>query len=238
MNIRLGLLLAIMAVSVPAAAQSISGAPYLAVHGEAREEVVPDLFPLALSLSETSKDISGTQERIEALAMQILAIADRMKIAESDLTVANLAISPEYDYDNEKEEQIFLGNSYQREIKVRFHSLDRMREFIAALPADKMLKVDTGKFESSRADVMRRELLKKAIENAHDIATALAAGVGRKLGPVHTISNRGFNVSYADSAAIRERVQGSMALLAPGVVSLREGRITLDQDVYIVYALE
>jgi uncharacterized protein YggE len=240
MKIRMALLLGILSVSTPAGAQAISGAPYIAVHGSARAEVVPDVFPLALTLSETSKDMSGTQEKIEAMAAQVLAIADRMKVAESDLTIANLEISPEYDYDNQKEEQVFLGNSYEREIKIRFHSLDRMREFITALPADKVLKVDTGKFETSRAEAVRRDLLKKAIENARETARALAAGVGRKLGAVHTVSNRGFNVSYSDSATPlgSVAVAGSTALLAPGVVSMREGRITLDQDVYIVYALE
>ncbi|HTM70036.1 MAG TPA: SIMPL domain-containing protein, partial [Luteimonas sp.] len=128
---------------------------------------------------------------------------------------------------------------YMREIEVRFHTLDRLREFIAALPEDKALRIDTKKFETSRAAEIKRGLLQKAISDARLTAGALAAGVGRKLGPVHTISNQSLNIRYSESTQLGSvTVSGAIALMAPGVAAMREGRITLDQDVYIIYALE
>lgn len=222
-----------------AQAQAISGAPYVAVHGQARQEVVPDLFPVEVTLSETSLDTAKTQAMIEGLAKDVLAIAERMQVAEADLTVSNLSISPETKYDEEREKQVFLGNTYEREIKVRFHSLDRLREFIAALPAAKAVRVDTGAFQTSRADELRKGLLQQAIDDARTTAEGLALGVGRKLGPVHTISNQGFNMRYSENAGTLDSVTVmGTALMAPGAIVLREGRITLDQNVYIVYALE
>lgn len=231
--------LALMIAGGMAQAQAISGAPYVAVRGQAKQEVVPDLFPVEVTLSETSLDTAKTQAMIEGLAKDVLAIAERMQVAEADLTVSNLSISPEYRYDQGERKQIYLGNTYEREIKVRFHSLDRLREFIAALPAAKAVRVDTGTFETSRADELRKDLLQQAIDDARATAQALAAGVGRKLGPVHTISNQGFNLTYSRSInAIDVSGTQSVALFAPGAIVLREGRITLDQDVYIVYVLE
>ena len=239
MKMRIAFLFAAMAIGSQASAQAINGAPFIAVHGEAREEVVPDLFPLEVTLSETSIDAAGTQARIETLAGQVLAIADRLKVKDADLTVANLTISPDYKYDDETSKQIFLGNTYVREIEVRFHTLDRLREFIAALPDDKALRIDTKKFETSRAAEIKRGLLQKAIADARTTAGALATGVGRKLGPVHTISNQSLNIRYSESTQLGSvTVSGAVALMAPGVVAMREGRITLDQDVYVIYALE
>ena len=84
--------------------------------------------------------------------------------------------------------------------------------------------------------------MREAIADARSTAEALAAGAGRKLGPVHTISNEAFNISYSDSArGTRLRsvtVMGSAMPAPPPMPVLREGRITLDQDVYIIYALE
>ncbi len=222
-------------------AQAISGMPYLAVHGQASQEVTPDFFPLELTLTETSADAAGTQIKIEKLAKDVLSIADTMKVEEADLTVSNLSISPEYKYDDDTDKQIFLGNTYEREIKVRFHSLERLREFIAALPSNKALRIDTGAFGTSRSEELKRGLLQKSIANARATAESLAAGVGRKLGPVHTISNQGFNMRYSESATTLDTVTvtgSNVALLAPGVAALREGRITLDQSVYIIYTLE
>ena len=241
MKVQIMLLVILLGAVGMADAQAISGAPYLAVRGNAVEEVVPDRFPLELTLKETSLDAAATQAKIEKLASDVLAVADGMQVAEEDITVSNLSISPDYEYDDKTEKQIFLGNTYQREIKLRFHTLDKMRAFIAALPSNKTLHLDTGVFGTSRSDEIRRGLLQKAIENARKTAEALAAGVGRKLGAVHTISNQGFNMRYSESATTLDTVTVSgsnVALLAPGTVSLREGRITLSQDVYIVYALE
>lgn len=242
MKMRIALALLMMVWGGGASAQVISGSPYLAVRGQASQEVTPDTFPLELTLTETSLDAAGTQARIERLAKEVLAIADGMKLKEADLTVSNVSISPEYKYDDKTEKEVFLGNTYKREIKVRLHSLERLREFIGSLPSDKALRIDTGRFATSRSDELRRGLLQKAIENARQTAEALAAGIDRKLGPVHTISSQGFNISYSESKTSLDSVYPrdvmGVALLAPGVIVLREGRITLDQNVYIVYALE
>lgn len=239
MKMRMVFVLAALAVGGQTQAQVVSGAPYVAVHGEANEEVTPDVFPLELTLSSTSKDAAGTQARIESLAGKILEIANGMKVADADLTVANMTISPQYDYDDDDGKQIFQGNEYKRQIKLRFHALERMRNFISALPQDDALRIQTGAFQASRQEEIKRELMGKAIANARATAEALAAGVGRKLGPVHTISNRSLNVGYSEATPLGSvAVTGTRALMAPGVVGLREGRITLDQDVYIVYALE
>ena len=239
MKMRLIAMTVLMAMASAVDAQAISGSPFIAVHGEAKQEVTPDVFPVELTLSETSVDAATTQTKIEALAKSVLAITERMKIDESHLTVSNLSISPEYKYDRDDQKQVFTGNTYQREIKVRFTSLDELRQFIASLPQDKALRIDTGAFETSRSGEIRRKLLQKAIENARATAESMAAGVGRKLGPVHTISNERFNMSYARSVnAIDVSGMNSVALLAPGTVAMKEGRITLNQDVYIIYALE
>lgn len=230
----------VLAFAGMAQAQAISGEPYVAVRGSASQEVTPDLFPLELTLEETSTNGAGTQARIEKLAGDLLALADAMGVKEEDLTVSNLEISPQYKYNDRTDEQVFLGNKYVREIKVRFHALGKLRDFIGRLPSDKALKLDTGAFMASNSEELRRGLLEKAIANARATAEALAKGVGRKLGPVHTISNQGFNMRYSESATTLDSVTvtGANALSAPGIVSLREGRITLDQSVYIVYALD
>lgn len=231
----------LLAFAGVAQAQAISGEPYVAVRGSASQEVRPDTFPVKITLSDTSTNAAATQAKIEKLASDVLALVAAAGVEEADLKVANLSISPEYKYNDRTEQQIFLGNTYSRDIGVRFHSLDKLRDFIAALPADKALRVDTETFVASNNEELRRGLLKQAIENARATAESLAQGVGRKLGPVHTISNQGFNVRYSDSPATTldtVTVTAARDQYRRGVLSLREGRITLDQSVYIIYKLE
>lgn len=229
-------------------AQAPAGRPFIAVHGEAKMDVVPDIFPVELTLKETSMETAATQARVESLAKNTLAISESLKIGGDDILVSNLGISPEYDWDDETDKQVFRGNTYERTIKVKFRSLPKLNEFISALPKSNVLRIETSRFETSRADELRRGLLESAIANAKKTAEAMASGVGRKLGAVQNISNQGLNIQYSQSlesvtvtaaAAAAAHVMGAPLPPPPPPppAVLREGKITLDQDVYIVYEL-
>ena len=68
-----------------AQAQSIGGAPFIAVQGKARAEVAPDIFPLTITLSETSNDAARTQASIEGLAREVVALTQAMGMADRDV---------------------------------------------------------------------------------------------------------------------------------------------------------
>lgn len=238
------LVVALLAVaSTMVHAQSIGGAPFVAVHGKARIEVVPDIFPLSITLKETSLDSAATQALIEAHAREILEITSTMAMADRDVEVSNMAVSPQYRYDDEEEKQVFLGNTYERQIKLRFRSLADLRKAIDAMPRSKDVRLDTATFESSKADALRRELLGSAVSDARDTAELMAKAVGRRLGAVHNVSNQGFNVRYVESGAptVLDRIEVSgsrVAGVAPAPpIAMREGSIELAQDVYVIYQL-
>jgi uncharacterized protein len=222
-----------------AQAQSIGGPPFIAVQGKARAEVTPDIFPLDVTLSETSKDAARTQALVEGLARQVIDLTQAMGMTDRDVTVSNLDVSPEYRYNERNDTEVFLGNTYQRVIKLRFRSLADLQKMISSLPQTAQVRLNTGRFETSQAEELRRQLLAQAVEDARKTAEVMAASVGKRIGTVHNISNQGFNVRYAtsDEAAQLDRVSvtGTRASAPPAV--LREGSIQLDQNVYIIYTL-
>lgn len=234
-----GLLLLLVAVG--AQAQSISGSPFIAVHGKAKTQVVPDVFPLQIVLKDTSLDAAKTQVLIEGYASQIVELTKKMGMDDVDVAISNLSVSPEYRYDDKDEEQVFLGNTYLRQIRLKFHALDKLKKMIDALPKAKQVQLDTGAFESSQADVLRRELLTQAVDDARATAEIMAKAVGKRLGPVHNVSNQGFNVRYVESSDSysldRVAVMGSRVQANAPPVVLTKGTIQLDQNVYIIYTL-
>jgi uncharacterized protein YggE len=224
-------------VAHTAFAQNIGGPPYIAVHGQAKIEVVPDIFPLDITLKEASKDTAAAQGRIESLAQDIVDLAKAQNIPDADVNVGNLSVSPETDYDEKTEKQIFLGNNYEREIKISFRTLDGLRQFLSRVPQAKQIRIDTGSFGYSNSVTAKKKLMSDAIADARATADELAKGVGKRIAGVHTISNQGFNVRYAESVELDTVTVQGVALLAPGSVVLKEGRITLAQDVYIIYLI-
>ena len=238
---RIIVLAALLLTGFVAHAQSIGGQPFIAVHGKAKAEVVPDVFPLTITLKDTSEDAAATQAQIETHAQKVIDLTKAMKMADRDVEIANLSVSPEYRWDDEEDKQIFLGNTYERTIKLRFHVLSDLQKAIDTLPRSKQVQLDTGGFQSSKQDEIRRELIAQAVQDARKTADIMASSVGRRVGAVHNISNQGFNVRYVTSSDAMSldsiTVTGSrMAAPAPPV-ALREGVIELDQNVYIIYTL-
>ena len=234
------LLIFTLLVSTDASAQVIGGSPYLAVHGKAKIEVVPDIFPLEITLKETSKDLAKTEAAIESLAVLFTELALKQQVPEADISVSNLSIEPETDYDEKTEKQVFLGNTYAREIKIKFHTLEKLSHFLSAIPAARQIQVQTGAFAYSGTQEARRSLVQAAVKDAKETADELAKAVHKRVAGVHTISNQPLGMRYADGGMTLDTVSVSgVALLAPGTVraTLKRGVINLDQDVYILYAL-
>lgn len=245
---RMLLAVGLLAFAGLAQAQAISGEPFVAVHGKAKAEVVPDIFPLEITLKDTSEDAARSQALIEGHAERILATVKQMKLPDADVTVSNMSIAPEYRYDREDQKQVFVGNVYRRQIKLRFHKLADLAKMIGTLPSAKEVLVDTGTFESSRSDDVRRQLMAQAVQDARLTGDAMAKAVGKRLGDVHNVSNQGFNVRYVEGGVDDPPVVFNAPAPMDGVevsgnrmradVVLREGRIELQQDVYVIYKLE
>lgn len=238
---RIACAVVLLLAAVGVQAQSISGSPFIAVHGKAKTQVVPDVFPLQIVLKDTSLDAAKTQALIEGYASQVVELTKKMEMDDVDVAISNLSVSPEYRYDDKDEEQVFLGNTYLRQIRLKFHTLDKLKQMIDALPKAKQVQLDTGAFESSQADALRRELLTKAVDDARTTAEIMAKAVGRRLGTVHNISNQGFNVRYVESSDSYSldsvTVTGYGRQVGAPPVVLSKGTIQLDQNVYIIYTL-
>jgi uncharacterized protein len=259
---RIAIFLVLLATSESAVAQSLSGAPFIAVHGRANVDVVPDTFPVSVSLSETSIETSKAQETVERLTVAVLAQVRALGVKDADISVGNVSIDPQSSYDQKAKKSVFLGNEYSREINVHFRSLTDVKAFIAAIPSGKQVEVSTDVFESSDVNEIRRKLLADAMIDARKTADVLAANMGQRIVRIQTVSDRplslsvgsyinAIDVSSVESTTILTAEQiakipvsrniTSVALLSPGTVKseivLEKGVVTLLTDVYVVYIL-
>lgn len=261
-SLRTIVLATLLAAAAPVLAQSVGGAPFVAVHGHAQVEVVPDIFPLRIELHDEGMDVGKAQARVEELTTLVLDSARKLKLEDRDIDVGSLEIAPQSRYDESTRKSVFTGNRYGRSIVLRFRSLSALREQVAAMPAGKNVEVSTGQFEFAEADEARRKLLVDAIADGRRTADVLAAGIERKVLGAQTIStspmalNVGSYINAIDAANVEsttiltsEQIRRipvgrnitGVALLAPGTVrsaiALERGSITLESDVYILYLL-
>jgi len=257
---RIVIFIILLATGTFATAQSQGGAPFIAVHGRASVDVVPDVFPVSVSLSETSVDTGKAQQTVEALTVAVMAQVRALGIKDGDIAVGNIAIEPQTQYNEKSDKEVFLGNEYSRTIGVTFRSLDDVKKFIAAVPSGKEVRVSTKRFELSNIEEVRRKLLADAMTDARKTADVLAGNMGQRIVRIQTASDRPMNLStgsYTDSFARSEsttiltadqianipvaRNITNVALMAPGTVKseivLEKGVVSLASDVYVVFIL-
>jgi uncharacterized protein len=236
----LGLLACLLASAV--AAQNFSGKPFLSVQGHAEAKVKPDIFPITVTILDTGMDAGKSQEVVENLAAQVVSAASALGVADGDLQVGNLGISTETRYDEKTEKEVFLGNTYERKIQARFHDLDGLRKFIAAVPAVKQVHLETDNFEFSGAAELKRKLRRAAIEDAKKGAQDMASAVGKKLLDLFNVSDRAQSTLYAASGyegygLETVTVYGSAIGPRRAQIVLKEGEITVKADAFLVYLI-
>jgi uncharacterized protein len=252
----------VMLASAPfqASAQGSSGPPFIAVQGSAEIDVVPDIFPVSIDISEVGLDLGASQQLVERLTHETLAAARSGGLPDADIFVGDLSIEPEKEYDSELKKQVFKGNRYARSLTFRFHALAELKAFLAAAPSGKNVEVTVQDFETSNNSELRRKLLVDAIDDARRTADVMAKGIGRRATAAQTISTSPMTLSvgsYAGSFDGQDtrrvvtaeqisrlplaRSAEAVALLAPGAVRseivLERGTIRLHSDVYIIYLL-
>jgi uncharacterized protein YggE len=244
----LAALLLALCLPIAAPAQTFQSKPFLSVQGHAEAKVKPDIFPLTVTLRELGMDPARSQKVVEDLAAKVLDTAGHLQVADSDIQVGNLDVSPQLDWDD-KDVETFKGNNYERVIKLRFHSLESLRQFLGAMPLSKNVRLETGTFEFSGAAALKRKLRRDAIADARKGAEEMAAAVNKRLLDLFNVSDKAQSTIYASSGYYFEgystggtasldsvKVVGTGAIRGSAIV-LREGEITVGADAYLVYLI-
>lgn len=243
-------------------AQSVGGQPFIAVQGEAKIDVVPDRFPIRVTISDKSIDTAKTQAKVEEIAGRVFESIKSFELDPADIDIGNLEIDPDFTYDQKLKTQVFVGNEYVRRIGVTFHSLADLKRFISSIPSGKEVAVSTIEFEIASINEIRRKLVADAMADARTTAEVYANAAGQRVWRVQTISDKPLNlsvgsyinaidVSSTESSTILTAEQiaripvgrniTNVALLAPGTVRsevvLKEGVVTLTATIYVIFLL-
>lgn len=178
------------ALAATAAAAATEDPPFIAVQGRAEMRVVPDVFPIGVTIQDKSLEPAKAQARVEEAARAVLAQVRKQGLSDADIELGNLQVRPESRYDQNTEKETFLGTQYTRTIGLRFHTLADLKAFLAATPENKLLRLETDAFLLEDTDAARRLLFLKAVENARRTADDVAKALGKRVIRVQTVSDQ------------------------------------------------
>lgn len=103
-----------------------------------------------------------------------------------------------------------------RSVTVLLRQVARLNAFLdtgLAAGADEIADVS---FESSRADALREEARRKAVDDARAKAEGMATAFGARLGPVYSIDSAGSNQAARYGATTLDRIEVTGTRMSPG----------------------
>lgn len=227
----------LLPVHAQAQEHTLPDAPHLLVKGHAQGRYVPDRFSIHLQVEVTDMVPEQARRRVEAHMQKIFAALDKYGALRKRTQASSLQIQPDTDYrDNKK---VFNGTEVTRTVQATFDSLEKLRAFIAQLPADQEVQISGTDVSRSDMESIRLKLRKQAIVNSQQAAKRIAAAYGMKVNGVYSVSEVAPDFAYGIKAGFWNPSQflGDVMVSANALpdADLRAGSIDVEQDIYAVY---
>lgn len=240
--------LAVLCLPLAALAQvnTLPSVPHLLVTGHAEANVVPDRFTIHLNVDVTNLVPDVARRKVEAHMDELFKALDANGALKDRTRASSLSIQPETKYENDKE--VFKGTEVSRWIDATFDSLDKLRAFIASVPANEEVQIGSVKTARSDMDAISSRLRAAAIENSKAAAAKIAADYGMKIIGIYAVSEVAPDFAYGIKAGSWGGPQTLQTIVVTGSrmpgapppppgAAMRVGTMNVGQDIYAVYLI-
>ena len=208
----------------------------IAVGGMAEQEVAPDMAYVDLGITVRANDAERARAEEAKIAQQIRRSLLGLAITDNDLQNTGYYMYQEYKVDRDGKRtagQYVLNSS----VKVTVRDLDKLSQVIDNTVKAGVTNIDSVSYALSTQNIVQRQLLAAAVENAREKAAVVASAGSRSLGSMLSADINGFTggtVVAAGSNKLR-----SAAPMADGAeaTELAPGKIKLNARVEVVFAL-
>ena len=170
------MVVAVFAVSVPAAAQQPLPVPVIVTSGEAVVKRAPDRAWVTIGAESRARTAQEAQ-RLNTDAMT--AVIEKIKaagIAPEAVQTTGYNLQPEFDYRDGK--QTLRGYVARNQVQVRVDTLATTGDVIAAAVSTGATNVSGVRFDLKDRDGVERQALRLAVQDARRRADSAASGAG------------------------------------------------------------
>ena len=208
----------------------------IAVSGMAEQEVAPDMAYIDVGINVRADDAETARTQEAQIASQIRRALLGLAITDNDLQNTSYYLYQEYKVDRNgvrTADKYVLDSS----IKVTVKDLDKLSQVIDNVVEAGATNISNITYALSTQNIIQRQLLATAVENARDKAAVVANAGSRTLGNMLSADINSFDggtiVAYGANKLI-----STTNLAEDGVATkLSPGKIKLNARVQVVFSL-
>lgn len=208
----------------------------IAVSGMAEQEVAPDMAYIDVGINVRADDAETARTQEAQIASQIRRALLGLAITDNDLQNTSYYLYQEYKVDRNgvrTADKYVLDSS----IKVTVKDLDKLSQVIDNVVEAGATNISNITYSLSTQNIIQRQLLATAVENARDKAAVVANAGSRTLGNMLSADINSFDggtiVAYGAN-----KLRSTTNLAEDGVATkLSPGKIKLNARVQVVFSL-
>lgn len=208
----------------------------IAVSGMAEQEVAPDMAYIDVGINVRADDAETARTQEAQIASQIRRALLGLAITDNDLQNTSYYLYQEYKVDRNgvrTADKYVLDSS----IKVTVKDLDKLSQVIDNVVEAGATNISNITYALSTQNIIQRQLLATAVENARDKAAVVANAGSRTLGNMLSADINSFDggtiVAYGAN-----KLRSTTNLTEDGVATkLSPGKIKLNARVQVVFSL-
>lgn len=208
----------------------------IAVSGMAEQEVAPDMAYIDVGINVRAADAETARTQEAQIASQIRRALLGLAITDNDLQNTSYYLYQEYKVDRNgvrTADKYVLDSS----IKVTVKDLDKLSQVIDNVVEAGATNISNITYSLSTQNIIQRQLLATAVENARDKAAVVANAGSRTLGNMLSADINSFDggtiVAYGAN-----KLRSTTNLAEDGVATkLSPGKIKLNARVQVVFSL-
>ena len=208
----------------------------IAVSGMAEQEVAPDMAYIDVGINVRADDAETARTQEAQIASQIRRVLLGLAITDNDLQNTSYYLYQEYKVDRNgvrTADKYVLDSS----IKVTVKDLDKLSQVIDNVVKAGATNISNITYALSTQNIIQRQLLATAVENARDKAAVVANAGSRTLGNMLSADINSFDggtiVAYGAN-----KLRSTTNLAEDGVATkLSPGKIKLNARVQVVFSL-
>lgn len=208
----------------------------IAVSGMAEQEVAPDMAYIDVGINVRADDAETARSQEAQIASQIRRALLGLAITDNDLQNTSYYLYQEYKVDRSgvrTADKYVLDSS----IKVTVKDLDKLSQVIDNVVEAGATNISNITYALSTQNIIQRQLLATAVENARDKAAVVANAGSRTLGNMLSADINSFDggtiVAYGAN-----KLRSTTNLAEDGVATkLSPGKIKLNARVQVVFSL-
>ena len=208
----------------------------IAVSGMAEQEVAPDMAYVDVGINVRADDAETARTQEAQIASQIRRALLGFAITDNDLQNTSYYLYQEYKVDRNS---VRTADKYvlDSSIKVTVKDLDKLSQVIDNVVEAGATNISNITYALSTQNIIQRQLLATAVENARDKAAVVANAGSRTLGNMLSADINSFDggtiVAYGAN-----KLRSTTNLAEDGVATkLSPGKIKLNARVQVVFSL-